>query len=97
MRFAHLLSETTSWRYFLPDLDRESGDFPQGAQDGALQHRAAELLRERCRMADNRVITDPIAWLQRKLRTGYARTKGLVQELAQAGVLSPLAERNKQP
>ena len=97
VRLAHFLGETTTWRYFLPDLDRESGDFPQDAQDGALLRQAAELLRERCRMADNRVITDPIAWLQRKLRTGYARTKELVQELAQAGVLSPLAERNKQP
>ena len=97
MRFAHLLSETTSWRYFLPDLDKECGTFSQDTQNGALLHRATELLRERCQMADNRVITDPIAWLQRKLRTGYARTKGLVQELAQAGVLSPLAERNKQP
>lgn len=97
VRLAHFLGETTTWRYFLPDLDRESGDFPQDAQDGTLLRQAAELLRERCRMADNRVITDPIAWLQRKLRTGYARTKELVQELAQAGVLSPIAERNKQP
>ncbi|MCZ8093067.1 MAG: DUF2779 domain-containing protein [Acidovorax sp.] len=97
VRLAHFLSETTSWRYFLPDLDKEFGAFHLGTQDGALLRRAAELLRERCRMANNRVISDPIAWLQRKLRTGYARTNELVQELAKAGVLSPLAERNKQP
>lgn len=95
VRLAHFLSETTSWRYFLPDLDKECGTFSQGTQDGALLRPAAELLRERCRMADNRVITDPIAWLQRKLRTGYSRTQALMAELEASCVLSPVTQRTQ--
>ena len=95
MRFAHLLSETTSWRYFLPDLDKECGTFSQDTQNGALLHRATELLRERCQMAANRVITEPIAWRQRKLRTGYSRTQALVAELEASSVLSPAAQRTQ--
>ena len=90
VRLAHFLSETTSWRYFLPDLDKECGTFSRDTQKGSLLHRAAELLRERCQMANNRVITDPIAWLQRKLRTGYSRTQTLVAELEASSVLSPV-------
>ena len=90
VRLAHFLSETTSWRYFLPDLDKECGTFSRDTHKGSLLHRAAELLRERCQMANNRVITDPIAWRQRKLRTGYSRTQTLVAELEASSVLSPV-------
>ncbi len=69
--------------------------FPPGAKDDALLHQAAELLRERCRMADNRVIPDPISWLPRELRAGYARTQALIDELEAFGALSPIVQRTQ--
>ncbi|WP_157803899.1 DUF2779 domain-containing protein [Acidovorax sp. 69] len=100
VRLAHFLSETTSWRYFLPAIGNGGAPFFHALREDApldppLQE-AAELLRERCRSADNRVIPDAVSWLQRKLRSGYVRTQALVQELTAAGVLSSLVERQKQ-
>ena len=95
VRLAHFLSDTTSWRYFLPDPHKDLDIFPLGTQDDMLVHQAAELLRERCQMADNRVITDPIAWLQRKFRTAYSKAHTLVAQLETARVLSPEVQRTQ--
>lgn len=97
VRLAEFLHNTTSWRYFLPELGAELTGLIFGGirtpQADSLLPAAAELLRHRCGTAKNRMVPDSVARLQRKLKIGYSRALSLVQTLEDIGVLSALEHR----
>lgn len=99
VRLAGFLSECRSWRYYMPGFapaaPSHSPHSCAGPDGSLLALQAQELLRRRCLAAGSRMVSDPIAWLQRQLKIGYSRATGLVATLEASGVLSPLVYRER--
>lgn len=68
------------------------GSLPQTVALGAdaLLVDAEAVLRTHCQQANTQLIVLPVSLLQRRLKTGYAKTLAIVQQLQDCGVLSPL-------
>lgn len=66
---------------------------PQAGSDAdPLLYNAEAVLREYCQDANTHVILWPVSLLQRTFKMGYNRVLGLIQQLEDQGVLSPVVE-----